>query len=40
MRSGGILPQIVDDELVACVLKIGRHAGAHGTEPDKSDLHQ
>ena len=39
VRRGGILPQVVDDELVAGLLQIGRHAGAHGAEPDKSDLH-
>ena len=39
VRCGGIFPQVVDDQLVAGLLKVGRHAGAHGAEPDKTDLH-
>src|SRR5438876_8647255 len=39
MRCSGISPQIVDDQLVAGLLEVGRHAGAHGAEPDKTDLH-
>ena len=39
MRGRRFLAQIVDDELVPGLLQIARHAGAHGAEPDESDLH-
>ena len=31
--------EVIDDELVAGLLQIGRHALAHHAEPDKTDLH-
>jgi hypothetical protein len=36
---GGGAPDVVDDELVPGLLQIGRHAGAHRAEPDKTDFH-
>src|SRR5437763_9222095 len=39
MALGGGAPDIVDDELVSCLLQIGRHAGTHRAEPDKTDFH-
>ena len=32
MRACRVLPYVVRDELVAGLLKIGRHAGAHGAQ--------
>ena len=39
VRLGGILADVVHDQLVAGLLQIGRHVTAHGAEPDESDLH-
>ena len=39
VHAGVLAPHVVHDELVAGLLQIGRHAGAHGTEPDEPYLH-
>src|SRR5258708_15956820 len=39
MRRGGLLPHVAPLELVSARLEIGRHAGAHGAQPDEPDLH-
>src|SRR5207248_2034609 len=39
MALGGGAPDVVDDEFVSRLLQIGRHAGAHRAEPDKTDFH-
>ena len=39
MRAGGLAVQVVHHELVAGLLQVGRHMGAHGAQPDESDLH-
>src|SRR5207248_2168695 len=39
MALGGGPPDVMDDDLVARLLQIGRHAGAHRAEPDKTDFH-
>ena len=36
---GGGPADVVDDELVAGLLQVGRHAGAHRAEPDETDFH-
>ena len=38
-RLGRGAVEIVDDELVAGLLQIGRHALAHHAEPDETDAH-
>src|SRR5689334_12541661 len=39
MALGGGAADVVNDELIARLLQIGGHAGAHCAEPDKSDFH-
>src|SRR6185503_7811388 len=39
VRLGGLAPDVVNHQLVAGLLEIGRHVAAHGSEPDESDLH-
>ena len=41
MRRRRLAAHVVDDQLMPALflLQIGRHAGAHGAEPDESDLH-
>src|SRR5713226_9029632 len=39
VRLGGLRADVVHDQLVTALLDVGRHAGAHGAEPDESDLH-
>src|SRR5262245_15161625 len=39
MRRCRVLADVVHDELVAGLLKIGRHTGAHGAQSDESHLH-
>src|SRR5260221_9110922 len=39
MRRGELAAQVAHHEPVAGLLQIGRHAGAHGAEPDETDRH-
>jgi hypothetical protein len=39
MRLGGGAADVIDDEAMARLLQVRRHAGAHGAQADESELH-